>query len=131
MKLYNKVDKPAADGASKRQLRVGEDLRHLLAGIFIRQEVYHPDLDNVSITITCVEVSGNLRNAKVFVVPLSVPDPNTVKKIIKILNELAKKIRHVLAPQLTCKYVPTCWFVHDTSFAYGAKIDALLNSQSN
>ena len=54
---------------SSRPLRVGEILRHALAGLFLRASFYEPPLKDVTLTVTRVEVSSDLRIATVFVVP--------------------------------------------------------------
>ena len=47
----------------QRQLRVGEELRHLLAELLERGDMRDPDLRGASITVTAVDVSPDLRNA--------------------------------------------------------------------
>lgn len=115
---------------SQRQLRVGEDLRHLIAEVFTQGGFYHPQLEGVSITVTCVTVSPDLRNAMVFVLPLGIQDAKKTKDIIASLNEIGSHIRHAIAPKITFKYVPQFKFQEDTSFSYGSKIEALLNKNS-
>lgn len=113
---------------SQRQLRVGEDLRHLVANVFIQGDIFHPELEGISITVTCVNVSPDLRNGRVAVVPLGVDSAEEKANIISLLNEISPQIRHAIAPKITFKNVPTLRFEIDTSFDYGAKIDALLRS---
>src|SRR5436190_870755 len=62
--------KPEA-GASQRQLRVGEEVRHTLARIFREGECRDPALENTSITVSEVRMSPDLRNATAFVMPLA------------------------------------------------------------
>ena len=50
----------AAKPPTKRQLRVGEEIRHVLAGIFIRQDTYIEELRGISITVSEVSVSPDL-----------------------------------------------------------------------
>ncbi len=118
---------------SQRQLRVGEDLRHLIANVFMHGEVYHPELEGISITVTCVTVGADLRQATVFVLPLGVYEPAAIQQMIASLNEVAPQVRHAIAPKITFKYVPTLSFQEDTSFSYGSKIEALIakNSKEN
>ena len=59
--------KTATAGPSQRQLRVGEDLRHHLSSILMRQETHIPELDTVPITVSEVSVSPDLSNARVYV----------------------------------------------------------------
>jgi ribosome-binding factor A len=119
--------KTAPNMPTQRQLRVGEDLRHLIADIFSQGNYYHPQLEGISITVTCVTVGPDLRNATVFVLPLGMYDADKTKDIIASLNELGSHIRHAIAPKITFKYVPQFKFQEDTSFSYGSKIEALLN----
>ncbi|MCQ8780139.1 ribosome-binding factor A, partial [Escherichia coli] len=58
----------------QRQLRVGEELRHLLAELLERGDMRDPDLRGASITVTAVDVSPDLRNATAFVMPLGGQD---------------------------------------------------------
>ncbi|MCP5322606.1 MAG: 30S ribosome-binding factor RbfA [Candidatus Paracaedibacteraceae bacterium] len=112
---------------SQRQLRVGEDLRHLIAKVFMHGEVYHPILEGKSITVTCVSASPDLRKASVFVLPLGIYEPEEIKKLIDCLNEVSSQIRHAIAPKITFKYVPQLIFQEDTSFSYGSRIEALIS----
>ena len=63
---------------SQRQLRVGEELRHALAEVLGRGDLRDPGLSGVSLTVTEVRVSPDLRNATAFVVPLGGGDAATV-----------------------------------------------------
>ena len=123
--------KTAPNMPTQRQLRVGEDLRHLIADIFSQGNYYHPQLEGISITVTCVTVGPDLRNATVFVLPLGIHDADETKDIIASLNELGSHIRHAIAPKITFKYVPQFKFQEDTSFSYGSKIEALLNKNTS
>ena len=57
-------------GRSQRQYRVGELIRKTLVEVFEKVEVRDPDLINVSITISEVSVSPDLKAATVYVMPL-------------------------------------------------------------
>ena len=58
-----------ADG--QRQLRVAEELRHVLTKIFRQGVCLDPALQDVSIAVTEVRMSPDLRNATAFVMPLA------------------------------------------------------------
>src|SRR3546814_13737232 len=62
---------------TQRQLRVGEELRHALSALLARGELRDPHLAGISLTVTEVRVSPDLKNAAAFVVPLGGghPDP--------------------------------------------------------
>lgn len=57
-------------GPTQRQLRAGELVRHALVEILREQEIHDEDLVGVSVTITEVRVSPDLRHAHIFVEPL-------------------------------------------------------------
>src|ERR1700674_2875580 len=57
-------------GPSQRQLRVGEMLRHAMAEIMRNTEVHDSGLSGVSVTVTQVKPSPDMRHATVFVEPL-------------------------------------------------------------
>src|SRR5260370_23238996 len=65
-------DHPAGPAAaSQRQLRVGEELRHVLAQLLRPGELRDPALRDASVTVTEVRVSPDLRNATAFVMPFA------------------------------------------------------------
>jgi len=55
---------------SQRQLRVGEEVRHVLANVLERGEIRDPDVAGKVVTVTEVSVSPDLRNASVYVVEM-------------------------------------------------------------
>lgn len=108
---------------SQRQLRVGEEIRHALASIFMREELHDPALQGVSLTFSEVRVSPDLKNATVFFLPLGGED---VGPIAKGLGRAAPHLRSLLAQQLRLRVVPRIGFVADESFARAESIDRLL-----
>ena len=54
---------------SQRQLRVGEELRHLISNALLRETFYDQVIENSTITITEVNVSPDLKNARVYILP--------------------------------------------------------------
>ena len=84
-------------GHSQRQLRVGEEIRHLLAELLERGNMRDPDLRDATITVTSVDVSPDLRNATAFVMPAKAGAGIEVTmnqaKIVK-LSRAADTVRH-------------------------------------
>ena len=60
----------AGGGPSQRQLRVGEELRHVLAELLMRGGLRAPALAEAQLTVSEVRVSADLRHAVVFVTEL-------------------------------------------------------------
>ena len=62
-----KVGKKRKDNTikSQRQLKVGEELRHLISNALHRETFYDEIIESSNITITEVNISPDLKNAKV------------------------------------------------------------------
>src|ERR1700712_350391 len=112
-------------GASQRQLRVGEALRHALADILFRNEIQDPDLAGVSVTITQVKPSPDMRYCTVYCEPLGGQNADV---IVKALNRHKGFLRGEMGHRLTMKFTPELRFVEDESFAEALKIETILRS---
>jgi len=119
------VARPANAGPSQRQLRVGELLRHALADILRRGDVRDPDLVGVSVTVTQVIPSPDMRHATVFCEPLGGKNAGPV---IAALNRHKGFLRGEMGRMIALKFTPELRFVEDTSFAEAEKIEGLLKS---
>lgn len=112
-------------GPSQRQLRVGEELRHVIARTMERGDIRDPVLNRQLLTITEVRVSPDLSNATVFVVPHKDDDAETV---LSSLTRLTPYLRRKIAEQIRLRTVPKLSFESDVSFAHAARIEELLHS---
>jgi ribosome-binding factor A len=112
-------------GPSQRQLRVGEVLRHTLATILFRRDIRDPDLAGVSVTITQVIPSGDMRHATVYCEPLGGKD---AAKIIAALNRHKAYLRGEMGHLITLRFTPELRFVEDVSFTEAEKIENILKS---
>jgi ribosome-binding factor A len=110
---------------SQRQLRVGEELRHLIAHIIEKGDIRDPDVAGKLVTVTEVSVSPDLRNALVYVVETGGGDN---APLLAGLRRVGPYFRHELARQLTLRTVPQLRFVADDSFDQASRIEALLAS---
>lgn len=117
---------------SQRQLRVGEQIRHALSGPLQRGDLRDPTLEGLSITVTEVRISPDLRNATAFVVPLGgqLPDSMGRDDLIDALDRAAPYLRSLIGSAVRLRYTPHLGFRIDTSFDEGAKIDRLLASDA-
>ena len=117
-------DKDKSDrGHSQRQLRVGEEIRHLLAALLERGNMRDPDLREASITVTSVDVSPDLRNATAFVMPLGGKDTD---RLLAALRRAAPWFRARVGEKAGLRSAPEIRFQLDTTFDEADKIDALL-----
>lgn len=110
-------------GHSQRQLRVGEEIRHLLAELFERGNMRDPDLRDVSITVTAVDVSPDLRNATAFVMPLGGAD---VARLLGAMRRAAPWFRARVGERAGLRYAPEIRFELDRTFDEADRIGALL-----
>lgn len=112
---------------SQRQLRVGEEIRHALAAIFLTESFYDPGISLMSITVSEVRISPDLRNATVFVLPLGGKAPDG---FIPMLEKATPQIRHFLAKKIHLKFLPQLYFKMDKSYEYAQNIDDLLGGNN-
>ncbi len=112
-------------GPTQRQLRVGEMLRHALSDILRRGDIRDPELEGVSVTVTQVKPSGDMRHARVFVEPLG---GKNAPKIVAALNRHARYLRGEMGHMISLKFTPDLRFEEDTSFAEAEKIETILKS---
>src|SRR3954463_15048247 len=113
-------------GPSQRQLRVGEALRHALAEVLRENEIHDADLDGVSVTITQIKPSPDMRYATVYCEPLG---GENAKTIITALNRHKGFLRGEMGHRLTMKFTPELRFVEDESFAEAQRIENILRSE--
>jgi ribosome-binding factor A len=115
----------SAKPPSQRQLRVAEEIRHVLAGVFQRGEVRDPDLAGVDVTVTEVRISPDLRHATAFVTRLGRSD---IAAKLPALRRAAPFLRGQLAKALRLRYAPDLSFQVDTSIDYAMHVDGLLRA---
>ena len=108
-----------------RLLRVGENIRHALSEILSREELQDEALKGVSVTVTEVRCSPDLRNATVYVMPLGGVHEQDV---VDGLNRCSKFLRGQLSRQVRMKYLPKLKFQADSSFGEADHIEKLLHS---
>ncbi len=112
-------------GPSQRQLRVGEMLRHALADVLRENDIRDPDLEGVSVTITQVKPSPDMRYATVYCEPLG---GENASAIVAALNRHKGFLRGEMGHRITTKFTPDLRFVEDHSFAEAQKIETILKS---
>ena len=110
-------------GHSQRQLRVGEELRHLLAELLERGNMRDPELRGASITVTSVDVSPDLRNAIAFVMPLGGQDE---QRLLAAMRRAAPWFRARVGERAGLRHAPEIRFELDRTFEEADRIGALL-----
>ena len=108
---------------SVRLLKVGEQVRHVLSELLLRQEVHDDVLTAHSVSVTEVRMSPDLRHATVFVKPLLGEDEDVV---LKALRTNIAFFQRELAGRLKLRFAAKLKFLGDESFDEAARIEALL-----
>jgi ribosome-binding factor A len=114
----------AGHGPSQRQLRVAEEIRHVLAGLFTRNEFRDPELAAAHITVTEVRISPDLKHATAFVSRLGRSD---VDALLPALQRAAPYLRGQVAKAVQLRAAPDITFQPDHALEYAMKIDELMH----
>lgn len=118
--MANRNDFSRADKVRKAVIREFSDI--------LTHEVKDPALVNRLISVTDVEVSGDLRHARVFV---SVMGEESVQEdVMKVLQENTPKIRSAIGQRIRLRYTPEIDIRLDNSLERGARVTQLLNQIS-
>ena len=121
MTLFSKT----STGPSQRQLKVGEQIRHIISELLTRSDFHSPVLAKAHVCIGEVRMSPDLRHGRAYVTSIM---GENMAEATKILNENEYQIRKVLSKELTMKFLPRIHFVEDESFYEANKINSLLVS---
>jgi ribosome-binding factor A len=111
-------------GPSQRQLRAGELVRHALAQVLRESEIQDPALQGVSVTVTEVRMSPDLRHATCFVEPLG---GTHAGEVVDGLNRASKFLRGRIGREIELKFTPDLKFIHDESFDTAAYMGRLFS----
>lgn len=105
--------------------RVGRVSQEILKEVndILRKEVRDPRTEGV--TITDVEVTGDLQQATIFYSTLE-EDEQTVNETQEGLDKATGLVRKMLGDRLSLYKTPEISFERDESIAYGSRIDELL-----
>jgi len=106
---------------SKRTERVADLIRREMMDILMRR-MRDPRLSFIS--VTGVEVSGDLSSAKIWLSSLDGVEKRA--EIVKVLTHAVPYLRRELAPRLGLRDVPELRFAYDESIERGARVEDLL-----
>jgi len=109
---------------SQRQLKVGEELRHLISNALLRNSFYDEHIENNNITITEVNVSPDLKNAKVYVMPLG---GENKLDVLNSLNKATGRLKKIISSNISLRQTPKLIFKIDQTFEYAKKINDILD----
>ena len=108
---------------ARRQRQVAE-LLHKEISLLIQRQARDPRLN--SVTVTGVDVTPDLRDARVYVSVLG--DGHDVQQAMAGLESAAAFLRRQLGDSLSLRVTPTLTFRLDNSLEQGSRIDQILDT---
>ena len=105
-----------------RVRRVAELVRRELSSFIVRELA---DYGVGIVSITAVEMTRDLRKAKVYVTAFD--DGQDEEAVVSILNEYVSVMRKTLASRLVLKRVPELDFYYDSSVQRGARLSKMID----
>lgn len=112
-------------GASQRQLRVSELVRHALSDILAQGGVHDPALEGRIVTVPEVRMSPDLKLATIYVMPLG---GEGLADVVAALERNKKFLRGEVAHRVNLKFAPDLRFRVDEQFDEAERIEKLLRT---
>ena len=119
------MNKKSLRTKSQRQLQIGEQIKRILADIFLQDNLL--SLKNGYTTILEADISPDAKNAKIFIDILGVDNE---EKIINELNNAAPYLRNKLANKINLRYTPELIFILDKTAKKVSYIEELLKQEA-
>jgi ribosome-binding factor A len=108
-----------------RPARVGELIRREVSDMLLREQLRSLRGSSM-VSVTDVEVTGDLRQAKIFVSIFGTPESQITA--MAGLDEATSFVRQEIGRRIRLRYTPEISFVQDRSLERGAMINELINS---
>lgn len=121
------MTKSSSNDPSQRMLRVGEQIKHVIAEALSRGHFYEPVLmeEGPSITVTEVRVSPDLKHATAYVMSLG---GQRMDEILPALNEETFNFQKEIARQTQLKFTPKLQFRKDETFDKASRVEGIINT---
>jgi len=106
---------------TRRTSKVGDLLRQEISNII------HRDLDDAALTfvsVTAVEISTDLRFARVFVSALG--EHAELEQVVSSLQKARSRVRHLLGQRVSIRYTPELDFQADMTSITASSIERIL-----
>ena len=115
------------DGPSQRQLRVGEEIRHIIAETLQRGHFYDEVLidESANITVTEVRPSPDLKQATAFVISLG---GRNMETLLTALNNNTSQFQKDIGAKANFKFTPKIRFKLDTSYENVQKLENIFDN---
>lgn len=108
-------------------LRVGEQIKHVIAAALSRGHFYDPVLieNAAAVTVTEVRVSPDLKHATAYVMSLG---GQKMDEILPALNEEAFNFQKEINKQTQLKFTPKLQFRKDDTFDKATRLEGLISN---
>ena len=94
--------------------------------MFMREDFYDPEThETLSITVSEVKISPDLRNATVYFMPLAGKNQEC---ILQRIEELSPQIRMLISKRVQLRHMPALKFKLDPIFDRASHVDTILHS---
>ena len=88
-------------------------------------DFYGPNGENISLTISEVQISPDLHNATVFYMPLCGQDKETINSL---LQEMTPRIKNAVSKKVHLRFLPSLYFKLDDTFDNAEKMYNLIEA---
>ncbi len=119
------TEKGKSNAPSQRQLRVSEEIRHVIAKMLTQDELFIDGLHSAFVMVTKVTISPDLSYATAYI--QTIGDTN-IDEQVDLLNRHKGAFRYRIGRTVRLRIVPDIIFRSDASFEHSKYIDDLLNS---
>lgn len=119
--MRNSINQP-----SQRQLRVGEQIRHIIAETLLRGHFKDPLLFEAGkVTVTEVRISPDLKHATAYCITLG---GEGMDEFLPALNNSAAVFQKEVGRQAGLKFTPKIQFRMDDSFDKAQRLEGILST---
>ena len=119
------VRKNTVKAPTERQLRVSEEIKHLVSSALLTMEFYDEDLNPSMIMVTDVKVSPDFSWTTLYVHSIGKADEDAM---VEVLNRHKGAFRKLIGDKIRLRITPDVRFRLDNRFEEAAKIDALFDN---
>jgi ribosome-binding factor A len=110
---------------SQRMLRVGEQIKHVIAETLARGHFHEPALLDAGVTVTEVKVTPDLKHAYAYVLSLG---GRNMEEILPALNNEAYTFQKEVSRGTQLKFTPKLQFRKDESFDKATHLEGIIRS---
>ena len=119
------VRKNTVKAPTERQLRVSEEIKHLVSSALLTMEFYDEDLNPSMIMVTDVKGSPDFSWTTLYVHSIGKADEDAM---VEALNRHKGAFRKLIGDKIRLRITPDVRFRLDNRFEEAAKIDALFDN---